>query len=116
MEQITVQMDEWFFTQGLIGYKKILENYGEKVKTTHDGLIIERKHIELLTEAFFDFYFKQYSVANRDKKTLRLLHKKFKEGDKKAKTDINKILNDTKKKVEKYFSGAKEGAQFIMLP
>lgn len=113
MEQITVQMDEWFFTQGLIGYKKILENYGEKVKTTHDGLIIERKHIELLTEAFFDFYFKQYSVANRDKKTLRLLHKKFKEGDKKAKTDINKILNDTKKKVEKYFSGAKEGAQLM---
>lgn len=113
MDQVTVRMGEWFFTQSLIGFKKILENYGETVKTTHDGIIVEKRHLEVLTDAFFDYYLKQYSVARREKKAIRMLHKKFKEGDKTVKSDLNKRLNDTKKKVEKYFSETEEGAKLI---
>jgi len=113
MEQLTVRMGEWFFTQSLVGYKKILEHYGEKVITTHDGIVIEKSHLEALTDAFFNYYLKEYSVANREKKVIRFLHKQFKDGDQSIKTDLNKRLNEIKKKVEKYFSETENGKQLI---
>ena len=63
MEQMTVRMNEWFFTQGLVGYKKILEDFGETVKTTYDGIIIEKEHLKKLPDAYFSYYLKQYSAA-----------------------------------------------------
>lgn len=112
---MTVRMGEWFFTQSLTGYKRILENYGEKVKTTVDGIIIEKRHLEILPDAFFEYYLNQYSVADREERVVRALHKRFKEGDSSAKTEINKRLLETKKKVEKYFSKSKEGSKLIEL-
>lgn len=113
MEPLTVRMGEWFFTQSLVGYKKILEHYGEKVVTTYDGIVIEKRHLETLADAFFNYYLKEYSVANREKKVIRFLHKQFKDGDQSIKTDLNKRLNDIKKKVEKYFSETESGKQLM---
>lgn len=113
MEEIVVRMNEWFFTQGLVGYKKILEKYGEKVQTTNDGIIFERKHLDYITEAFFQYYFHEYSVARREEKKVRRLHKQFKDGDKQAKNELNKTLNETKNKVKKYYSDTKEGKRLI---
>ena len=113
MDSIRVRMNEWFFTQGLVGLKKIFEKYGEEVQTTEDGIIIERKHLDLITDAFFHYYLDEYSVARRDEKKLRILHKKFKEGDQTAKKDLNSELNDIKKKVAKYFSDTVEGKKLI---
>lgn len=113
MEQLPVRMGEWFFTQGLIGYKKILENYGVKVQTTHDGIIVEKRHLEIMADAFFDYYLKVYSVAAREERHLRRLHSQFKNGETSAKKDLNQRINETKKKVEKYFLDTMEGARFI---
>lgn len=112
---MTVRMGEWFFTQALAGYKKILESHGVKVETVPDGIIIEKRHLELLPEAFFAYYLKQYSVASREERIIRGLHKKWKEGDSSAKTELNRRINDIKKKTEKYFSKTKEGARLIEL-
>lgn len=113
MEQVTVRMNEWHFNQGLVGFKKILEHYGERVKTTSDGIIVERKHLELLPEAFFDYYLKQYSVAAREERIVRMYHTRFKEGDRTIKTPLNQRLNDTKKKVERYYKDTPEGSKLI---
>ena len=113
MEQLSVGMGEWFFTQGLIGYKTILENYGVKVKTTYDGIIVEKQHLEIMADAFFDYYLKVYSVASREERYLRRLHHQFKNGETTVKKDLNQRINETKKKVEKYFSDTEEGLQFI---
>ncbi|OUM91837.1 Cas8a1 family CRISPR/Cas system-associated protein [Parageobacillus thermoglucosidasius] len=115
MEKMTVRMGEWFFTQALAGYKKILESYGVKVETVPDGIIVEKRHLELLPEAFFAYYLKQYSVASREERIIRGLHKKWKEGDSSVKTELNRRINDIKKKTEKYFSKTKEGARLIEL-
>lgn len=115
MEQVTVRMNEWFFTQALVGYKKILEDYGEKVKTTHDGVIIEKRHLEIMTDAFFDYYLKQYSVAAREARILGLLHSKFKKGEATVKSELNRRINDTKKKVEKYFKETPAGSRLVEL-
>lgn len=115
MEKMTVRMGEWFFTQALAGYKKILESYGVNVETVPDGIIVEKRHLELLPEAFFAYYLKQYSVASREERIIRGLHKKWKEGDSSVKTELNRRINDIKKKTEKYFSKTKEGARLIEL-
>lgn len=112
---MTVRMGEWFFTQALAGYKKILESYGVKVETVPDGIIVEKRHLELLPEAFFAYYLKQYSVASREERIIRGLHKKWKEGDSSVKSELNRRINDIKKKTEKYFSKTKEGARLIEL-
>lgn len=113
MSQFVVRMNEWFFTQGLVGYKKILENYGEQVRTTEDGIIIEKKHLEQITDAFFHYYFKKYSVAEREEKKIRRLHKQFKNGDKGTKKEINTNLNEIKNKVKRDFSNSDEGKILI---
>lgn len=113
MEQIVVRMSEWFFTQGLVGYKKILEKYGVQVSTTEDGLVVEKSHLDKITEAFFQYYFNEYSVAKREEKKAFHLHNQFKKGDKQAKKDLDKNLNDIKNKVKKYFSDTNEGKQLV---
>lgn len=110
MQELQIRMDEWFFTQGLVGYKKILDNYGFNVRTTYDGLIVEREHLESFPDAFFTYYLTKYSVAKREEPWLRYLHKKFKEeGDKKAKQELNKRLNKLKKSAHRYFKETEEG-------
>jgi len=114
MEDLTIRMDEWFFTQGLIGYKKILENYGEKVRTTYDGIIVERRHLEKFADAFFHYYLTQYSVADREERYWRSLHHKFKNGESSAKSELNQSVNKRKKDVEKYFKDTSDGQRFIV--
>lgn len=109
MEELKVSMNEWFLTQGLVGYKKILEQYGETVKTTYDGIIIEKRHLENLPDAFFSHYLKTYSVANREERIIRGLHKRYKDGDAQAKRLLNTRLNDLKKSSHRYFKETKEG-------
>lgn len=109
MEQLTVRMNEWFFTQGLVGYKKILEDFGEKVKTTYDGIIIEKKHLIKLPEAYFSYYLKNYSAAERNERKIRRLHNLFVNGEKTAKTELNKELNELKKSIHRYFKDTNEG-------
>lgn len=109
MEQIAVRMNEWFFTQGLVGYKKILEDFGEKVKTTYDGIIIEKKHLIKLPEAYFSYYLKNYSAAERNERKIRRLHNLFVNGEKTAKTELNKELNELKKSIHRYFKETEEG-------
>ena len=104
-----VRMDEWFFTQGLVGYKKILEDYGEKVQTTNDGVIVEKRHLELLPDAYFAYYLEQYSVAQREERIIRRLHKQFKEGDNSTKRNLNTRLNNIKKSSDRYFKDTEEG-------
>lgn len=111
MNEIRVRMDEWFFTQALVGYKNILDAYGEKVKTTYDGIIVEKQHLEKMADAFFSFYLNEYSVAHREERILRGLHKQFKEGKKGVKTPINQRLNAQKKSANRYFKDTKEGVK-----
>lgn len=111
MNEIRVRMDEWFFTQALVGYKNILDAYGEKVKTTYDGIIVEKQHLEKMADAFFSFYLNEYSVVHREERILRGLHKQFKEGKKGVKTPINQRLNAQKKSANRYFKDTKEGVK-----
>lgn len=113
MEQVTVRMDEWFFTQGLVGYKKILESYGEKVQTTHDGIVVDKRHLKILADAFFTYYLNHYNVASQEEQVLRRLHSQFKNGDTSVKKDLNGHIKDIKKEVGKYFSDIPEGKKLI---
>src|SRR5690625_1341126 len=111
MNELKVSMDEWFFTQGLVGFKKIMENYGQTVKTTYDGIVVERAHLEMFPDAFFQYYLTKYSYADRQERTVRRLHKQFKEGDNSAKRKLNRELNDIKKSAQRYFKDTKDGKQ-----
>jgi|SRR5690625_2258100 len=109
MNELRVEMGEWFLTQGLVGYKTILEEYGEKIETTYNGLIVEERHLKILVEAFFSYYLDKYSVARREERVLLGLHKRFRDGDTTIKTTINTRLNDLKKSAHRYFKETKEG-------
>lgn len=113
MEHMTVRMNEWFFTQALVGYKKILETYGETVQTTHDGIIIEKRHLEMMDDAFFSYYLEQYSVASREERALQRMHRQFKDGDVSIKNELNKRLKDTADKVKNYFKNTTDGSKLI---
>lgn len=109
MEEIRVRLNEWFLTQALVGYKNILEEFGEKVRTTYDGIIIEKKHLDIIPDAYFSYYLKHYSVAARNERKLRRLHKQFVDGENSVKKDINRELNDIKKSIHRYFSDTAQG-------
>lgn len=109
MEQIRVRLNEWFLAQGLVGYKSVLEEYGATVNTSYDGIVVEKKHLDLIPEAYFTYYLNQYSVAARNERKLRRLHKLFAEGDKTVKTELNRELNDIKKSIHRYFADTIEG-------
>lgn len=65
MDQMEVHMNEWAFTQGMVGYKKIMEKAGVDVPVTTSGIIVKKEHLELLPEAFFNFFIDKYSVAKQ---------------------------------------------------
>jgi len=109
MQQMRVRMDEWFFTQAIVGFKKILEDYGEKVQTKHDGIIVEKRHLEVLPDAYFTYYLEQYSVAQREERYVRARHKRFREGDRNAKRELNSRINETKKSTDRYFKETDDG-------
>lgn len=109
MIEMRVRQNEWFFAQGLVGYKNVLEEFVETVKTTYDGIIVEKEHLEILPEALFSYYLKNYSSANRNEGKLRRLHKQFREGEKSAKNEINRELNELKKSILRYFKETDEG-------
>lgn len=108
-------MDEWFFTQSLVGYKKILEDYGEKVEITNDGIVVEKHHLEMMADAFFTYYLKNYSVAAREERLIMMNHNKFKNGDQSAKTELNRRINESKKKVARDFNETFEGERVVEL-
>jgi|SRR5690625_792178 len=109
MDEMEVGMDEWFFTQGLVGFKKIMENYGIQVKTTYGGIVVTREHLQNFSDAFFQYYLTKYSHADRKEPYIRYLHRKFKEGDQAAKRRLNKELNDIKISVMRYFKETDSG-------
>src|SRR5699024_2501589 len=94
-----------------VGYKNILDAYGEQVKTSYDGIIVEKQHLEKMADAFFSFYLTEYSVAPREERILRGLHKQSKEAKKGVKTPINQRLNAQKKSANRYFKDTKEGVK-----
>lgn len=103
MDQMEVSMNEWAFTQGMVGYKRILEYYGVTVETTTDGIIVTKDQLEVLPEAFFSYFLTKYSVAKRNQKYLKSLHSKWKKGQKRYKKELNETLKKIDTKVGKYF-------------
>ncbi|MFD1361710.1 hypothetical protein [Lentibacillus salinarum] len=103
MDRMEVSMNEWALTQGMVGYKRILESYGVNVPTTHDGFTITKEQLEVLPDAFFDYFLKKYSVANRHEQVLKSWHSRWKNGEEKYKSNLNKRLKDIETKVDKYF-------------
>src|SRR5699024_10857531 len=89
----------------------ILYTHEEIVKTTYDGIMEEKQHLEKKADAFFSFYLNEYSGAPREERILRGLHKQFKEGKKGVKTPINQRLNAQKKSANRYFKDTKEGVK-----
>src|SRR5699024_3776279 len=106
-------MNEWALTQGMGGYKRILESYGVKVPTTNDGLVVTQEQLEMLPEAFFDYFLEKYSVAKRHDKVLRIWHGRWRNGEKKYKTDLNRRFKDIETKVGKYFKEHESGRVVI---
>lgn len=113
MDQMEVHMNEWAFTQGMVGYKKIMEKAGVDVPVTTSGIIVKKEHLELLPEAFFNFFIDKYSVAKQNKKILNIWHHKWKNGDKNAKRDLNARLRELGNRVKKYFSDTLEGSALL---
>lgn len=109
MNQIEVGMNEWMLTQGLVGYKRIMEFYGETIQTTQDGLVVEKQHLQQLPDALFSYFINKYSVAKREEKVLRSYHSKWKSGDKSYKPSLNKRLKVIETKVGKYFKEDENG-------
>lgn len=108
-----VHMNEWAFTQGMVGYKRILENAGIKVPITTSGIIIKKDHLELLPEAYFNFFIDKYSVARQNKRILSIWHHKWKNGDNSAKKDLNTRLRDLENRVKKYFADTTDGKRLL---
>lgn len=104
MEQISVRVNEWSLTQGMVGYKRILESYGITVETDDFGIVVTKEALQKLPEAYFAYFLEKYSYARSNERTLRGLHNKWKKGDKEAKREINKKLKDIDSKIKKYFS------------
>ncbi|WP_164668051.1 hypothetical protein [Virgibacillus doumboii] len=113
MNKVDVSMNEWALTQGMVGYKRILESYGVNVPTTNDGLTVTKEQLKILPEAFFDYFLKKYSVAKRHEKVLGNWHSRWRKGEKKFKSDLNKRLKDIETKVGKYFKEHDSGRNVI---
>ncbi len=113
MEQIEISMNDWSFNQGLVGYTRILESAGLDVSFTTNGIIVEKEHLEKLSEAYFNFFINKYSVAKQNKRILTGWHTKWKKGEKKYKKDLNARLKDIEKKVKRYFSNTPDGSDLL---
>jgi CRISPR-associated protein Cst1 len=113
LNQIEVSMGEWMLTQGMVGYKRILEHVGEKVKTTPVGIIVEKHHLLMFADAFFSYFIDKYSVAKREERILRNQHYQWKNGDKSSKSQLNKKLKDIETKITKYFKNDPQGEKCL---
>ncbi|MFS0612767.1 hypothetical protein [Lederbergia ruris] len=113
MNQLEVSMGDWVLTQGMVGYKRILNHYDINVETTSDGIVVTREQLEKLPEAFFSFFLEKYSVANGHERRLRSWHAKWKKGEKKYKKELNTRLKDIETKVGKYFKENSIGKEIL---
>ncbi|WP_171046261.1 Cas8a1 family CRISPR/Cas system-associated protein [Lentibacillus cibarius] len=109
MEQVEVSMNEWAFTQGMVGYKRILESYGVYVPTTNDGFVVTKEQLKVLPDAFFYYFLNKYSVAKRHEKILNSWHSKWKKGNKNVKSLLNSRLKEIETKISKYFKDTDAG-------
>ncbi|MCJ7843507.1 hypothetical protein MUB24_22050 [Lederbergia sp. NSJ-179] len=113
MDQMKVSMGDWALTQGMVGFKRILNHYNVNVETTIDGIVVTRDHLKVLPEAFFSFFLKKYSVAKGHERRLRSWHSKWKKGEKKYKKELNARLKDIESKVGKYFKNNSTGMEIL---
>ncbi|MFA1821705.1 Cas8a1 family CRISPR/Cas system-associated protein [Virgibacillus oceani] len=108
-----ISMNEWAFTQGMIGYRRILQYYDVDVPTTSDGIVVTKEHLQLLPEAYFQYFLDKYSVAKRHEALLWSWHAKWRKGDKKFKKELNSRLKDIETKVGKYFTDNEAGERIL---
>ncbi|SFA87700.1 CRISPR-associated protein Cst1 [Lentibacillus halodurans] len=113
MNEVDVSMNEWSLTQGMVGYKRIMESYGVNVPITDDGINIKKEQLKILPDAFFYYFLEKYSVAKRHEKVLRSWHNHWKNGGKKYKSELNKRLKEIDTKIGKYFKEHKSGRSVI---
>jgi len=111
---LILSRNEWHLDQGLVGYKRILENVGISVQMTEEGIIFQEEHLEKFPYAFFYYFIDKYSVKKREEAYIRPLWYKYKSGDLDAKKEIEKRLKDQlSSKVVKYFANTPEGSRLI---
>lgn len=114
--KVEIVMGDWILTMGMVGLHRVY-NYGveqkiipeedkELVKTCSLGLEVDLKALEYLAEAFFRYMLSEYSIYARDRKRLqeRLEFSIRKEYFRETLKGIRDVINDNKRKIEKYFS------------
>lgn len=102
-------MNEWVLTQGMVGYKRILEQSGVLVDTNAQGIVVTKEALDQLPSAFFSFFLKKYSFAKREERVLRTWHARWKKGDKEYKKEMNKRLKEIEKNAGRYFKEHSKG-------
>ncbi|MFT9848919.1 hypothetical protein [Aneurinibacillus sp. REN35] len=108
---VEARAEEWFFTGGLLGLKRL---YEEEIETTPAGLLIGKDLLDTLAERYFAYFFDTYNIAERDTGRMeRLLQRARKkpESSKERFSEIRNIAAEQMKKVEKYFPDAKESEE-----
>ncbi|MCL1632493.1 type I-B CRISPR-associated protein Cas8b1/Cst1 [Sporolactobacillus sp. CPB3-1] len=113
---VRLRLGDWMINQGIIGLYRILKKCTAlPITINHDGFLLTREHLEALPEAFFNYFIKEYSVADRESRKVDLLVSKWKY-DKKTKKDLDKEIRDfLKSKIQKYFLNNEEGQTIIHL-
>ncbi|PAQ15683.1 hypothetical protein CD798_05625 [Bacillaceae bacterium SAOS 7] len=105
---IEARAEEWFFTGGLIGLKRL---YEDEIEVTSAGLLITKELLDTLAERYFQYFLTTYDIAKRDtarmERLLQLAKNKV-ETCKERFNDIRKIIIEQLKKVEKYFPSTAE--------
>ncbi|MBN6186627.1 hypothetical protein JQN58_06435 [Aneurinibacillus sp. BA2021] len=112
---VEARAEEWFFTGGLLGLKRL---YEEEIETTPAGLLIGKELLDTLAERYFAYFLHTYNIAERDTERMnnQLQHARKKpETSKERFGEIRKIAAEQMKKVEKYFPGTKESEELTQL-
>lgn len=92
--------EEWFFTAGLIGLKRL---YRDELPTVNGNPAITAEMLDTLADRYFDYLFHTYNIAQREEKRMQKLLNWALKKEKEAFKEIVRLTSEQLKKVEKYF-------------
>lgn len=99
--KIKVYLGDWFYNMGIIGFLRIMKDYGKEVKQDKGFITFDSEELVGFEEIYFSYFMKQYDVYDRISKNLEKSLAYVKAHPDKLKDTVKRIKEEIKRNADK---------------
>lgn len=99
--KIKVYLGDWFYNMGIIGFLRIMKDYGKEVKQDKGFITFDSEELVGFEEIYFSYFMKQYDVYERISKNLDKSLEYVKAHPDKLKDTAKRIKEEIKRNADK---------------